>query len=328
MKTLLLTEKDVASLIEMGEVIEAVESAFKEKALGYAQMPPKPYLFYDNYNGDLRTMSSYCETLDISAVKVVNVHPDNPKKFMIPTIMAIIVLIDPKNGFPLSIMGGTLITAMRTGAAGGLAAKYLSRKESKVLTIIGAGVQAQTQLLATLKVRKIERVYVYDIQKKKAQKFANRMEKNFEIDITSVEEPEEAIVEADILTTITPSKIPIIKDEWINEGLHINAIGADAPGKEELDPAILKRSKIIIDDWEQASHSGEINIPFSNKIITKDDIWGEIGEVISGLKKGRQSSNEITIFDSTGLAVQDAATAWYVYNKARANEMGRLVSIL
>jgi alanine dehydrogenase len=327
METLLLTEKDVASLVDIEEVIEAVESAFKEKALGHAQMPPKPYLFYKAYNGDLRTMSSYCEQMDISAVKVVNVHPDNPNRYFLPTIMAVIVLIDPKNGFPLSIMGGTVITAMRTGAAGGLAAKYLSRKESRVLALIGAGVQAQTQLLATMKVREIEDVYVYDIQKEKAEEFSKRMREELEINITSVETLEDAMKETDILTTITPSTIPIIKNEWINNGLHINAIGADAPGKEELDPTILRRSKVIIDDWEQASHSGEINVPLAKGVINKDMIWGEIGEVIAGLKEGRQSSKEITIFDSTGLAVQDAATAWLVYNKAKEKQLGEFIEI-
>ncbi len=328
MKTLLLSEQIVKQLLNMDEVIDAVESAFCEKALGHVQMPAKPYLFYNKYNGDLRVMPSYIEGIDTSVVKIVNVHPDNPEKYQLPTIMAILIIIDPKSGAPLALMGGAWITAMRTGAASGVATKYLARKDSKTLGIIGAGVQARTQLIAIAKVRGIKEVYVYDRNMEKARKYAEEMNKSLGINIVPVGTLEKAVKSVDILTTVTPSKEPIIKNDWIKEGTHINAIGADAPGKEELDPIILKRAKIVVDCYEQASHGGEINVPLANGVIKMEKIWCELGEICAGLKPGRASLEEITIFDSTGLAIQDAATARLVYDKALEKNYGHVIEII
>jgi len=330
MKILLLSEKDVTPLLSMGEVMEAVESAFKERALGHAQMPAKPYLFYKKYNGDLRTMPSYLEKLDISAVKIVNVHPDNPSKYHLPTVIATIVLIDPKNGAPLAIMGGTHITAMRTGASGGVAAKYLARKNSRVVGLVGAGTQAKTQLMALLSLYgKLEEVRVWSRTKKTREAYANEMKTGCgETEIVPVENVKEAVVGADIVVTTTPSRKPLVLSEWISPGMHFNCIGADAPGKEELDPKILKKSKIVVDDWEQASHGGEINVPLAQGIIKRENVWAEMCEVVGGLKPGRSSSDEITVFVSTGLAIHDAVTANLAYKKALDKNLGQYVEIM
>ncbi len=332
MKVLLLTEREVVPLLRMREVMEAVETAFKEKALGRAQMPAKPYLFYAKYNGDLRTMPSYLEELDVSAVKVVNVHPDNPKKHKLPTVMATIVLIDPKTGAPTAIMGGTHITAMRTGAAGGVAAKYLARKESKVVGLVGAGTQARTQLMALISLYgEFEEVRVWSPSRKSREAYVADMEPKFGdliTEIVPVEDVKTAVEGADIVVTTTPSRKPLVLDEWVAQGTHFNCIGADAPGKEELDPAILERAKIVVDDWEQASHSGEINVPLERGILTKVDVWAEIGEVVAGLKQGRSSSDEVTAFISTGLAVQDAVTAQLAYKKALEKKIGQLIELV
>ena len=329
MRTLLLTDKDIRRLLSMKEVIEAVELAFKEKGLGRVQMPPKPYIFYSKYNGDLRVMPSYLEELEISAVKVVNVHPDNPVKYKLPTVMATIILVDPKNGAPIAIMGGTWITAMRTGAAGGVAAKYLARPDSRVIGIIGAGVQARTQLMALKEVlEEIEEVRVTDIVKAARERYAREMGEKLGLDVKAVDNAKKAVEGADIVVTVTPSREPIVKSEWIRPGVHINAIGADAPGKEELDPELLKRAKIVVDDLEQASHSGEINVPLAKGIITKEDIWAELGDVVAGLKPGRTSPDDITIFDSTGLAIQDAVTAALAYKKALEKGIGQFIEIV
>ena len=329
MKTLLLTDKDIRQLLSMKEVIEAVELAFKEKGLGRVQMPPKSYIFFNRYNGDLRVMPSYLEELEISAVKVVNVHPDNPLKYKLPTVMATIILVDPKNGAPIAIMGGTWITAMRTGAAGGVAVKYLARPDSRVIGIVGAGVQARTQLMALKEVlEEIEEVRVTDIVKAARERYAKEMSEKLGLNIRAVDSAKKAVEGADIVVTVTPSREPIVKSEWIGPGVHINAIGADAPGKEELDPELLKRAKIIVDDLEQASHSGEINVPLAKGIITREDIWAELGDVIAGLKPGRTSPDDITIFDSTGLAIQDAVTAALAYKKALEKGIGQFVEIV
>jgi alanine dehydrogenase len=329
MKILLLAERKVIPLLCMREVMEAVETAFKEKALGRGQMPAKPYLFYTKNNGDLRTMPSYLEELEISAVKIVNVHPDNPKKYKLPTVMATIVLMNPKTGAPLAIMGGTYITAMRTGAAGGVAAKHLARKDSRVVGIVGAGAQSRTQLMALNEVLKdIETVKIADRIKTSREKYALEMTRKLGLDIKVVKSIKAAVEGSDVVVTTTPVRVPIIKSEWVENGCHINAMGADAPGKEELDPELLKRAKIVVDDWEQASHSGEINVPLKRGIISKENIFGEIGEVAAGLKPGRVSVDEITIFDSTGLAVQDAVTAQLAYNKALEKKTGQFVELL
>jgi alanine dehydrogenase len=329
-QVLLLTKKEIEPLLSMDEVMHAVETAFREKGLSYVQMPPKIYLSYSKYNGDLRTMPSYLERLDISAVKVVNVHPENPFKFRLPTVMATIVLIDPTNGAPLAIMDGTQITAMRTGAAGGLAAKYLARHNSKVVGFVGAGTQARTQLMALLALYgNLERVKVWSRTLESREMFVSEMKTAYEncADVVSVERVEDAVRNVDILVTVTPSRAPIVSDRWISEGTHITCIGADAPGKEELDPAILKRAKIVVDDWEQASHSGEINVPVAKGIISKADVWGDICEISAGLKMGRTSESEITVFTSTGLAVQDAVTAKLAYDKAVLRKMGHWVEM-
>jgi len=331
MKTLLLTEKDVKELLSMDEVMKAVELAFREKGLGHVQMPAKLYLFYNKYKGDLRAMPSYLEKLDVSAVKVVNVHPENRVKYGLPTIMATIVLVDPKNGAPLAIMGGTYITEMRTGAAGGVVAKYLAKKDSSVVGLIGAGAQARTQLMGLLSLyKKLEEVRVWSLPDGTKEAFVAEMEPKYGdvAEIIAVESVKDAVEGADIVVTITPSRKPLVSNDWVTSGMHFNCIGADAPGKQELDPAILRRAKIFVDDWEQASHGGEINVPLTKGIITRQNILAEIGEVVAGLKPGRTSQDEITVFTSTGLAVQDAVTADIAYKKALAKGIGQFVEII
>ncbi len=314
----------------MNEVMQVVEAAFREKGLGFAQMPPKIFLSYPKYNGDLRAMPSYLERFDVSAVKVVNSHPDNKAKFGLPTVMATIILVDPRNGAPLAIMDGTRITAMRTGAAGGLAAKYLARRDSKVVGFVGAGTQARTQLPALLALYgKLDLVKVWSPPRESRETFVSEMKAAYKSldEIVAVENVEDAVQGVDILVTTTPSRTPVVLDRWVSEGTHINCIGADASGKEELDPAILKRAKIVVDDWEQASHSGEINVPLARGVISRKDVWGDICEIAAGLKLGRTSENEITVFTSTGLAIQDAATAKLAYDKAVSKKIGHSIEI-
>jgi alanine dehydrogenase len=329
LETLLLTDDEVKGLLSVSEVMEAVERAFAEKSLGRAQMPPKPYLFYHKYDGDLRVMPSYLEKYDISAVKIVNSHPENRAKYNLPTVMAVVVLVDPKNGFPLAIMSGKTLTDMRTGAAGGIAAKYLARRDSKIVGMVGAGAQARTQLAGLLEVYgKFEEVRVWSPSETKREFAAEMQHKHGEsCRIIPVESIREAVNGADIIVTTTSSRQPLVMENMISAGVHFNCIGADAPGKEELDPAILKRAKIVVDDWEQASHGGEINVPLSLGIITKENIWAEIGEIVAGLKHGREKPDEITIFTSTGLAVQDAVTAKIAYDKAVKKGVGRFIKL-
>ena len=324
----LLNVKDVKQTFSMPDVLKLVEKAFREKGLKRVQMPPKAYLFFKKFKGDLRIMPAYLEELNEAGVKLVNVHPDNPSKYGLPTVLATILLFDPKTGAPISVMNGTWITSMRTAAASGIATKYLARKDAKVIGMLGAGYQAPFQLEALNEVMKIEYIKVFDVDKKRAEDLIERTSTKFRVDTKVTATAEDAVRESDVLVTITPVRTPIVKNEWISEGIHINAIGADAPGKEELEPEILNRAKIVIDDWEQASHSGEINVPLSRGMIARADIYAEIGEIVTGTKLGRISEDEITVFDSTGLAIQDIITAWHVYKMSEREDLGRKIEFL
>lgn len=325
-KTLLLKKGDIEDLVDMNDILQVVEEAFKEYALGRVQMPPKSYLFFTG--GDLRIMPSYLEVSGVAGVKCVNSHPNNPTKYSLPTVMAIIELVDPEDGFPLTIMDGTWVTDMRTGAAGGISAKYLARPDSKKLGIIGAGRQAYTQLMAIKSVLDIEEVGVYCRTPSTREEFAKKTSKEYGIDVIPASTAKEAVKDKDIIVTATPSTKPIIRLEWTPPGVHICAIGADAPGKQELDPKILIKGRVFVDSWEQASHSGEINVPLNEGILSEDDISGTLGQVIIGKVPGRIKDDEITIFDSTGLSVQDMATASLVYERALKEKRGVKISFM
>ncbi len=313
---LLLNQKQVEKIIplkKIKDVVDAVEEGFFEYGMKRVQMPPKNYLNFNKYNGDLRIMPSYSEKLEMAGTKIVNVHPNNPK-IGLKTVMAVIILDDAKTGLPLAFMDGTYITGMRTGAASAVATKYLARKNAKTLGIVGAGYQSIFQIAAIAKTRDIKEIFVYDIAEKKINDLAKVLNKiGIKIKSATLKEA----CRKDILATVTPARGPIVKREWVLPGTHINAIGADAIGKEELDPKILKDSKIVVDNWEQTSHSGEINVPLAKGVLKKEDIYAELGEIVSGKKSGRKNDREITVFDSTGLAVQDLFTANLVYKRAK-----------
>jgi len=324
---LILSQREVQKILplpKIKEVIGCVERAFFSYGQGRIQMPAKSYLCFKEYNGDLRIMPAFAPALKMTGTKIVNVHPQNPKKGL-PTVMAAIILNEAKTGLPLALMDGTYITGLRTGAAGAVAVKYLARKDAQTLGVIGAGQQALFQITAISKVRKIKEIFVSDINRQAIERLSRQLRK-INLKIKKAELKEAA--SQDILVTVTPSEKPIIKKEWILPGTHINAIGADAQGKEELDPTILKKGKIVIDDWEQASHSGEINVPISKGIIKRKDIYASLGEIVSGKKSGRRNNQEITIFDSTGLAIQDLFTGNLVYQKAKNKKIGKRINLL
>ena len=316
--TLLLGRHEIEELLSMSEALRVVEKAFKLKAQGKAIMPAKIYLNLPEYHGDFRAMPAY---IDGSAgIKWVSAYPNN-RKYNLPSVLATIILCDPKTSYPLAIMDGTYITRMRTGAAGGVAVAYLARKGSSVIGLIGAGKQAETQLLAISEVLPgIEEVKVFDQSEDTSRRYARGMATKLNVKIYPVKTVE-AAAEADIVVTTTPSRKPIVKKQHIRPGTHINAIGADAPGKQELEADLLSGAKIVIDEIEQACHSGEINVPLSQGQLKIEDIYGTLGEIVAGMKQGRENDKEITIFDSTGLAIQDMVCAKLVYEKARKKKV-------
>ncbi|HIE31272.1 MAG TPA: alanine dehydrogenase [Methanosarcinales archaeon] len=324
MKVLWLNKDDIEVLLDMSGTLDVVEAAFREHGVGRVQMPAKSYLYFQSHNGDLRTMPAFLEAEDIAGVKIVNVHPDNPEKGL-PAVMAVVVLNSTATGAPLVMMDGTYLTDMRTGAAGGVAANHLARRDAAVVGIVGTGQQARTQLRAICEVREVTAVRIISRSAASCKRFRDDMEK-LGCDIRIMESIRQ-VCDCDILVTATPVRSPIVADDWILDGTHINAIGADAKGKQELDPMILKRSRIVIDDYAQATHSGEINVALEKGIITVDDIYGTLGEVVAGIKPGRTDDDEITIFDSTGLAIQDISTANHVYRQAIDRRIGMYLKL-
>ena len=314
--TYIIDKAAIEQAFDMADYVRTIEQAFEIYGSNGVQMPPKVYLTFEK--GDLRCMPVYIPSMNTAGVKNVNVHPANKN---LPAVMATITLIDPQTGFPLAIMDGTHITRMRTGAAGGVAARYLSREDSTTAAFIGTGVQAWTQLQALLVTRpNITKVTLYDIRPESMKTFAERVKTQLNIEAVCGDSVAEALKNADIVTTTTTVRSPIVKDRFLQPGTHINAIGADAQGKQELCPAILKRAKVVIDNWAQASHSGEINVPFAQGIVSRDDIHADIGEIVTGKKPARQSPDEITVFDSTGLAIQDLSAATMIFRKLLADK--------
>lgn len=324
---IILNQNQIKQLIPLSEiegVVEEVEKAFRYYGQGKIQMPPKSYLYFKEHNGDLRIMPAFAPDLRITSTKIVNVHPNNPAKNL-PTVMGTIILNDAQTGLLLALMDGTYITGLRTGASGAVAVKYLAREDAKTLGVVGAGEQALFQIAAISKVKEIERIFVYDINQDNIDKLSQQL-KEINIEIENIDL--EKAANQDIVVTATPSREPIIKREFIKRGTHINAIGADAQGKEELEPSILQEAKIVIDNWGQASHHGEINVPLEKGIIKKEDVYASLSEIVNSQKEGRKNNEEITVFDSTGLAIQDLFTANLVYNIAKDKKIGEEINLL
>ncbi len=300
------------SAIMMPHLIEAVREAFIDHGNGNCVMPPKTYVTLPG--GDFRTMPSYLPGLQIAGVKVVNVHPDNHARGL-PTVMGMTILLDPPTGEPVAILNATALTDLRTGAVAAVATDALSSKKNGTLGIIGAGRQARSGLLAISEVFQVESVRVWSRNDKTATRFAEEFP-DLNITVTSLEQASDATV----LLTTTPSTKPLINNEWVADGTHINAIGADAPGKQELDPNLLTRSQIFVDDREQAVHSGEVNVPIRDGLLSPEDITGTMGEVLIG-KFTRRDPESVTIFDSTGIAITDLAAASVALQKGSFIEL-------
>jgi alanine dehydrogenase len=307
MPTLLLDRNAIKTLIKMSDVIHVVEEAFRICGEGRGKMPAKTYLSLEH--GDFRAMPAALP--GCAGMKWVNVHPQNPS-LGLPSIMAILVYNDPETGYPLAIMDATEITAYRTGAAAAVASKYLARPDSHTIGVIGAGFQAHTQILAHAEIINPISINAFDVSKAAVDRLVCSFPQ-FSVRNCSIQET----AASDIVCTLTPSRSPIIKKEWIIAGTHINAVGADATGKQELDPSLLKEAIVVVDDLKQASTSGEINVPIKKRIYSMREVYGTLAELIVGKKRGRTDNRAITVFDSTGIAVEDIAVAKLLFEKAQ-----------
>ncbi|WP_439028611.1 ornithine cyclodeaminase family protein [Haloarchaeobius sp. DT45] len=318
MQTHLLDGDDVQQYSPMTALVAAIEDAFAAYETGDAQMPPKSYIDLPQYNGDFRSMPAYMDAgdWDAAGIKWVNVHPDNPADHDLPTVMGTMIYSDPETGFPLAIMDGTELTMRRTGAAAAVATDHLAVEDASSLGIVGAGVQSYTQVEAIASVRDIETVVVSDLDEARVAAFIEAFEDEFDVREGSIAEA----ASCDVLSTVTPVESPIVSAEDLGEHTHVNAMGADAEGKHELADEVLLNAKLVIDDYDQTTHSGEINVPFHEGVLSDDDIYGQIGEIVTDKLAGRTAEDGVTVFDSTGLAIQDVAAAHVVYEAASAED--------
>ncbi|MFX1263151.1 MAG: ornithine cyclodeaminase family protein, partial [Promethearchaeota archaeon] len=301
----------------MGKTIQAVREAYIAFAKGRVQLAPVAHLDVKQYNGEVDIKPGYVEDFGIIGTKIASGYYDN-HKLGLPPGVAVIVLMDLKTSMPIAIMDGTYITAYRTGAAGAVAADVLARKNSKRVGVVGTGTQGRMQIIALRELLKIEEVRAWDIVGDAAERYAKEMTESFGIEVNAFSNVENVVRDADIVVTVTPSREALVKSDWIGEGVHINAIGADGPGKQELDPKIVANAdKIVVDSLVQCRRIGEIQHALAQNLITENNVHAEIGQILIGDKSGRESDKEITMFDSTGLAAQDIAAGYVVYKEAK-----------
>jgi len=325
---LLLSKSEVHDCLSMKDAIRAVRVAYSAYAQGRVQMPAVQHLDVHGYNGEVDIKSGFIEDFRLIGTKIASGFYDNIKKGLPPGI-AIIVLLDLETSMPLAIMDGSHITAYRTGAAGAVAASVLAKKNSTHVGILGAGTQGRMQLIALKELFDIQHAKIWDIEPDMARRYVDEMSAALSIDIHVVDRPEMVVSDVDILVTATPSRKALIPAGVIHEGLHINAIGADGPGKQELDPLIMTRaSKIVVDSLSQCIRIGEIQHAINQGLIRNEDVHAEIGEILIGEKVGRENENEITIFDATGMSAQDIAAAKMVFDEARKRNLGKMISLL
>jgi alanine dehydrogenase len=321
METLLINRREVKALLTIERCITAVEEAFKLLASGKAQ-PPGILGIHAKDGGFHIKAGILSLNKEYFVAKTNGNFPDNQKNNGLPTIQGVVVVCDATNGKLLAIMDSIEITIVRTGAATAVAAKYLSKVDSKTVTICGCGNQGEISLRAVRCVRNIDKVFAYDIDEKIATKFASRLTEELGIEIKVVSTLKEALVQSDICITCTTANKYFISRDDVKAGTFIAAVGSDSEHKQELDPELLANCKVVADSIEQAIKIGELHHSLSSNAMKREDIFGEIGEIVAGIKPGRLSEEEIIIFDSTGIALQDVAAAAVVYENAITRNIG------
>lgn len=325
MMVLILTREELESIVNMKDCIEVVEEGFKRLALGEVVMPKRSAIPIKNYNGLFLLMPAYIEKLNVLSTKIVTDYPENPLKQNLPTVQAWVLYFDATTGSLEAIMDGVFFTAMRTGAAGGVAIKYLARENAEIIGVFGAGAQARTQIIAAREVRDVKEVKVYDIYPEKSKRFHEELSK-LDFKVRVCKEPRDVVSKTDIVITATTSKKPVFDGDWLEEGTHINSIGG--VGCQELDEKTIKRAKLVVDYREAVlEEASDIIIPIKKGIITPEHIYAEIGEIALGKKQGRVDPKEITVFRTVGVAAEDAVTAKMVYEKAKERNVGNFIEI-
>jgi ornithine cyclodeaminase/alanine dehydrogenase len=313
----------------MEDCIRVVETAFAELARGNAVMPQRAVIRVAEHKGLFLGMPAYVGgDLNALGLKVVTVYPDNPSQHKLPTTLGTLIFCDPSTGRAIAIMDAGYLTAVRTGAASGVATKYLAREDAKSCVIFGAGVQARKQLAALALVRNMDSVLVIDPMAETREKFAADMTRELKVQVKGTEDTEGAVKQADIIVTASSSHDPVFDGDWVRPGTHINNIGSHTPDARELDTTIVKRSKFVADLKEaNMAEAGDILIPIREGAVTEEHIYANLGDIVTGAKPGRENAEEITVFKSCGLAVQDVSTALAVYQAACEKGIGTEVAL-
>ncbi len=324
---LILSSEDIRKALPMLEVIEAMKQAYASLSSGKADVPLRTRLYIPPQDGITLFMPAYVQTDDNEAlaVKVVSIFPKNPGKGF-PLITAAVLAIEPQTGRAIALMEGGAITAIRTGAGSGAAIDILARHDSHVVAIFGAGAQGRTQLEAACTVRKIERVWIFDSDTKRAEMLAEEMagQGPIPVDIRIAASGREAALEADIICTATTATSPVFSDEDVRPGTHISAIGSYRPDMQEVPAETILRAKVVLDSrLAVLSESGDLLKPIESGLFTEAHVFAELGDIVLGKKPGRESFEEITYFKSVGVAVQDAMAAQLALKNARIMSLGQ-----
>lgn len=322
---LLLTPREVRDLLTMDECIAAVEQAFRLHGNGNAVRPG--VLSMHATHGGFHIKAGLLNlSRQYFAAKVNGNFPENNIRFGLPTIQGVIVLCDAEKGFPLAVMDSRDITSLRTAAATAVAAKHLARRDSRTVTICGCGTQGRFQLQALSSVCRIQTVFAYDTNSERVLHFSHEMTEDLGIAVRPMVNLSDAVRQSEICVTCTPARQAYLSVDKVSPGTFIAAVGADSPEKQELDPALLGRSKIVADILEQCAVMGDLHHALNAGVVTKADVYAELGEIVAGKKLGRESREEVIVFDSTGMALQDVAAAARVYEKAQERGVGMRLS--
>ena len=320
-KTLLLRRSDIERLLSLRDCIDAVDEIFR--LLGEGKVPEPGILGVRALGGGLHVKAGLLPGDRNYLVAKLNANfPGNNAHFGLPTIQGVIVVFDAANGVPLAILDSTDITIKRTAAASAVAARYLARKESSVATICGCGQQGRTQLRAVLLVLPLTKVYAFDVNERAVIDFRNELSPELKVDIESVRDLAGAIQKSDVCITCTTANKSFVCKEDVRPGTFIAAVGADDEHKQEIDSALIASAKVVADSLEQSCAIGDVHHAIVHGLMRKEDVYAELCEIVACQKIGRVADDEIIVFDSTGVAIEDAVAAAAVYEKALANGIG------
>ncbi len=324
----LLFESEIRSLMGPKEALEAVRDAFVKLARSEVMLPGVIGVVIPETRTEAHVKGAYLRGAPFFSIKAASGSYNNPSKGL-PVSGGLVLVFDATTGFPRAILfDNGYLTDLRTGAAGALAADLLAKKEVGQVGIVGAGTQARFQLEALLGVRRPNSVVAWGRSLVKATAYANEMERRHGVRIKVVSSVEAAVEGSDVIVTVTPATQPLVRADWVGQGTHITAVGSDGPGKQELEAAVLgKADKVVADRLEQCLHYGEIHHAVGAGVMREEDVYAELGEIAAGVKKGRESDEEITIADLTGVGVQDAAVANRVVEDALRHGLGKILDV-